>query len=140
MRTQATGGTSRALTPAPLSQRSAAGGPGHTPAGPGKGQSWAEVVSDAAAQRPAHWPSIRPSPSPAASRLNPEGILPRPFTPRSQSCGCPNSSGLVTEARGLGRRPGAEEEAAAGAGGLRGAGRRPEERGAFPSMTPLTGL
>lgn len=33
---------------------------------------------------------------------------------------------------------GAEEEAAAGAGGLRGAGRRPEARGAFPGTTPLT--
>ncbi|XP_041623449.1 translation initiation factor IF-2-like [Vulpes lagopus] len=106
---------------------------------PGKGQSRAEVLPDAAAQRPAHWPSIRPSPSPAASRGNPEGILPRPFAPRSQSRGGPNSSGLAAEARGLGRSPGAGEEAAAGAGGLRGAGRRPEQRGAFPRMTPLTG-
>ena len=42
---------------------------------PGKGQSWAEVQPDAAAQGPAHWPSSRPSPSSAASRENPEGIL-----------------------------------------------------------------
>ncbi|XP_029801729.1 uncharacterized protein LOC115297742 [Suricata suricatta] len=47
--------------------------------------------------------------------------------------------GLAAEARSLGRRPGAEEEAAAGAGGQKGAGRRPEERGAFPSRTPVTG-
>lgn len=60
-------GPSRTLAPALLAQRRAAGRPGPTPAGPGKGQPWAEVLPDAAAQRPAHWPRIRPSPSSAAS-------------------------------------------------------------------------
>lgn len=95
---------------------------GRTPADAREGPVPGRGVARRGSSGPAHWPSIRPSPSPAASLRNPERIPPRPFTPGTQSCSCPNNYGLAAEARGLGRRPRAYEEAAAGARGLGSAG------------------
>lgn len=118
-------GIPRAPAPAGRTPRSDSGRPGRTPAGAREGPVLGRGVARRGGSGPRSLAKYQALPLPGYFQMNPGGDPAGALYPEEPVLQLPDSSGPATEAWGLGRRPRAEEEAAAGAGGLRRAGPSP---------------